>query len=578
MGLYRYTQHLRSLDSLRPPPGIPVDHRLLPSSTPLNSEAWKACLSTHPDRAFAQYVVQGLVEGFRIGFNRTHLLKSAKRNMISASEHPDVILKYLKTEEEAGRVLGPFEPNELGPPAHISPIGIIPKRHQENAWRLIVDMSSPEGFSINDGIAPSMSSLEYIRIQDVIRQIILLGPNTQLAKIDIKSAYRVCPVHPDDRLLLGMSFQGKVYIDTALPFGMRSAPKIFNAVADALLWILKEHGVSALLHYLDDFITFGSPNTSQCSINCQIIFGICEILCIPLASDKCQGPCSLLDYLGFALDTTLMTVSLPRDKLTRLSDLLAQWHNRKACTKHDLDSLIGQLQHASAIIKPGRSFLRRMIILSKSRRCPSHPIRLNQGFRSDLAWWSLFLHRWNGITLMSALGIENPTFTVTSDASGSWGCGAYSGNQWFQLQWDSGTASKSIAYLELVPILIAGLIWGRQWSGSYVRCRCDNQSVVDILHSRYSRDDDLMHLLRSLFFIEAAMGFNLLPVHISGVHNDLADHLSRNCLSLFKQKAPAMDPRPTPIPREISTLLFTSKVDWLSKTWTSLFNSILSKV
>ena len=161
---------------------------------------------------------------------------------------------------------------------------------------------------------------------------------------------------------------------------------------------------------------------------------------------------------GFLLDTALMTVSLPQDKLDRLSTLLSSWCHRKVCTKHDLDSLIGQLHHASAIIKPGCSFLRCMIILSKSRHHPSHPIRLNQSFRSDLTWWRTFLHRWNGITMMSALGIENPTFTVNSDASGSWDCGAHCGNQWFQLQWNEAAASKSIAYLELIPILISGLI------------------------------------------------------------------------------------------------------------------------
>ena len=150
--------------------------------------------------------------------------------------------------------------------------------------------------------------------------------------------------------------------------------------------------------------------------------------------------------------------------------------------------------------------------------------------------------------MMSALGIENPTFTVTSDASGSWGCGAHSSNQWFQLQWNEAAASKSIANLELIPILISGLIWGRQWAGKYVCCRCDNQSVVDIVQSRYSRDDDLMQLLRSLFFIEAAMGFNFIPVHVSGQHDDLADHLSCNRLSLFKQRAPTMASHPTPIP------------------------------
>ena len=145
-----------------------------------------------------------------------------------------------------------------------------------------------------------------------------------------------------------------------------------------------QHSVSHLLHYLDDFITMGRAATTQCQMNCDIIHSICELLGVPLAEDKCECPCTLLEYLGFLLDTTKMTVSLPGEKLNRLIHLIQSWSNRKTCTKHDLDSLIGQLQHASAVVKPGRSFLRRMIVLAKSRHLPSHPIRLNQGFRSDL--------------------------------------------------------------------------------------------------------------------------------------------------------------------------------------------------
>ena len=54
-----------------------------------------------------------------------------------------------------------------------------------------------------------------------------------IAKVDVRSAYRNIPIHPDDRWLLGMMWDGALYIDAALPFGLRSAPKIFTAVADA---------------------------------------------------------------------------------------------------------------------------------------------------------------------------------------------------------------------------------------------------------------------------------------------------------------------------------------------------------
>ena len=55
-----------------------------------------------------------------------------------------------------------------------------------------------------------------------------------MAKMDIKIAFRVVPVHPDDRMLLGMMWDGHYYVDGVLPFGLRSAPKIFNALANAL--------------------------------------------------------------------------------------------------------------------------------------------------------------------------------------------------------------------------------------------------------------------------------------------------------------------------------------------------------
>ena len=80
------------------------------------------------------------------------------------------------------------------------------------------------------------------------------GRGALVVKADIKEAYRMVPVHPEDQPLLGILWNNKVYIDKMLPFGLRSAPIIFSVVADALQWILIKHGIPKLLHYLDDFI------------------------------------------------------------------------------------------------------------------------------------------------------------------------------------------------------------------------------------------------------------------------------------------------------------------------------------
>ena len=116
---------------------------------------------------------------------------------------------------------------------HQSLLGLIPKKNKPGKWRLIVYLSSPEGSSINDGIDTDLSSLEYTSVDDLAALVVAEGKSSFIAKADIQEAYRMIPVHPDDQSLLGVSWNGAIYIDKVLPFGLRSAPKIFSAVADA---------------------------------------------------------------------------------------------------------------------------------------------------------------------------------------------------------------------------------------------------------------------------------------------------------------------------------------------------------
>ena len=75
-----------------------------------------------------------------------------------------------------------------------------------------------------------------------------------MAKSELQSAYRHIPVHLDDQELLGFEWGGRTYCDRALPFGLRSAPKLFSAVADGVAWTLQCEGIVNCLHYLDDFL------------------------------------------------------------------------------------------------------------------------------------------------------------------------------------------------------------------------------------------------------------------------------------------------------------------------------------
>ena len=98
-----------------------------------------------------------------------------------------------------------------------------------------------------------------------------------------------------------MRFEGELYIDPMLPFGLRSAPKIFNAVADALNWILKQSGIRQVFHYLDDFVIIGPPSSPQCAIDLNRLEQVCSQLGVPLAAHKKEGPTAFATATVFLL-------------------------------------------------------------------------------------------------------------------------------------------------------------------------------------------------------------------------------------------------------------------------------------
>ena len=175
---------LLALDSCRPNDSShSLAQNLHGVSTPLPWQVWDQKLASHPDQEFRKYIVSGLRDGFRIGFDYPGTCQWARRNLLSAMEHPQIIRDYLAGECAAGRVLGPLS-LESYPRVHVSPFGIIPKK-AAGKWRLIVDLSSPTDHSVNDSIAADLASLEYITVDDAAQAIKQKGAGALLAKVDI---------------------------------------------------------------------------------------------------------------------------------------------------------------------------------------------------------------------------------------------------------------------------------------------------------------------------------------------------------------------------------------------------------
>jgi len=108
---------------------------------------------------------------------------------------------------------------------------------------------------------------------------------------------------------------------------------------------------------------------------------------------------------------------------------VASWLRRQFCTLKELESLVGKLQHASKVVRLGRTFLRRLLELMMGARRGQRFLRSNTTFRADLVRWHPFMEQWNGVAMVQDPEKQNTRQHVFSDASGSFGCRAWWGAQ-----------------------------------------------------------------------------------------------------------------------------------------------------
>ena len=271
---------------------------------------------------------------------------------------------------------------------------------------------------------------------------------------------------------------------------------------------------------------------------------------LALHPDKLQGPSTCLTILGIELDSLTLQARLPQDKLDRITALLEDW--KHWCRRKDLESLIGHLQHACKVVPQGRSFLRRMINLLCAFRRNDHPIRLNQEFFLDLAWWRELFQSWDGCSFLQyPQWAPLPDFEVSSDASGALGYGAVFQGHWFSGAWLPPQISASMENKELFPIVVAAYLWGPLWATKRVNFLSDNRSVVAILQSGTSRAPTIMSLVCYLSLLAARHSFSFTASPVRGKSNPIADSLSRFQFQRFRWLALHADSIPTPIPQQL---------------------------
>ena len=159
---------------------------------PINVLVLCKYLTVHPDRNFVNFLLDGFTNGFSVGYQGP-LTAGQCRNLLSARSNPAVSNSCHIKKIQRSHTAGPFDIMPF-PLLHCSPLGAVPKK--DGTYRIILDLSSPRGSAINEGISPETYSVCYSSFDDAVNMVLSVGAGgpCYMAKLDIQHAFRLCPV------------------------------------------------------------------------------------------------------------------------------------------------------------------------------------------------------------------------------------------------------------------------------------------------------------------------------------------------------------------------------------------------
>ena len=339
-------------------------------------------------------------------------------------------------------------------------------------------------------------------------QVASAPPGTQMAILDIDSAFRNIPVVPEHKPYLVIQCEdGQFFIDHVVPFGVTSGVGLQGSVMDALVACLNKLGMGPNEKWVDDLANFRypigsiSPGVWVYGHDVGDIFALSLILRVPWSITKTFIHAYTAVYSGFLWNLPDKTVELPEEKRakylerveTALRDL-AGGKPRMLCK--DAMKLNGTLTHISFVYPQGRAYLTGLSHFiagfgpDPSRFKPRYPPK---SMIADLRWWRNVLSQPGIKRLLRPRGeARDPDLWV--DASSDWGIGLVVGWHYAAWRWSVPQSvwkkdGREIGWAEMVAVELATR-WMEQeaFQDCEVLVRSDNTGVVGAIDSGRSRN------------------------------------------------------------------------------------------
>ena len=317
--------------------------------------------------------------------------------------------------------------------------------------------------------------MHYASIEDAVHLVKASGVGSFMAKTDIKKAYRIIPIEPQQYHLFCFERKNSFYFDKCLQMGCSSSSQIFEKFSSAVDLVAKHHlKIPHICHILDDFFLV-DPNQSGYQNKLDIFSQTCAPINIPMAPDKTTATNTTMCFMGYEIDSVKSEIHLPSDKLEKCNSwegisLSYYWFN--------LGGVKTISQHQG-----------------------------HQGGKERFAYLAslpAFLQRYNSLPRGNVPG----TNIKALDHRSRKGFGLFLDNHWFYREWPAWWKHQNIVLLELVPIVLAVETWGCGFQNAAVTCHMDNKALVAIINKQSSKLRVVMTMIRRL--VQASLKYNFL--------------------------------------------------------------------
>ena len=454
-------------------------------------------------------------------------VRKHQKNHFSALSFMDEVDGFLYKGKQSHAILGPFDQSPIENLC-FNPLMSVPK--EEAQRRIIVDFSFPPGCSINDGISRESyldDNVEFSlpSVQSMVDRLNELGRGCLMYKRDLRAAFRQFGIDPGDYRCTGLSWRGKVFVDTRLAMGLRSSAFCCQSVTGIVAKIASRMG--HVLVYLDDF--GGAEEASKAFATFNHLGWLLEYCGLEEAADKAVAPDTSMDWLGVTFDTVDWTMAIKASKLQELLNWLPQLLRYKRVRKVLLQRVLGSLVWAAAVVRAGVIFFNRLLVLLRKLKRPQHSIYFSEEAKKDVRWWIQTLKRFKGKSQIPPT-VWTPLVSFYTDASLEgfgmvWGSRAIAGI--FTDEFDNLDISKK----EMLTVMAAIKHWFSDLSNLRVKIFMDNQACVSLLNYGVSKSSFLATCLREIQFFLATYNIEIRAEFIPSKENKLADLCSRAFLS-----------------------------------------------